>query len=368
MPPQPVFNFDDLLAPLSSANPCGLDARRDISPGAVYFALKDARASARAHERQSDSDDEASAPLAHWQTVFDLAVGLLSRQAKDLEVTAWLIEASLRLHGFAGLRDGFRLAHALVERYWDTLFPLPDEEGVAIRVSALSGLNGAGFEGTLIQAIRKVPLTEHTGAGPFAFWHYTLANRPAPPAQPGRPAALPPASLEEIKEAARQSSDAFRQDLRDDLEAARAAFRLLTQALDERCGEDAPPSSAIFNVIEDVATAIDHLTDGTGTTASKNGALASTDMIVGPVAEPDIASSVAVFGGPIRSREDAFRRLQEVAEYFRRSEPHSPVSYTLDDLVRRGRMSLPELLVELLPDQGARNIFLTAAGIRPRQE
>src|SRR5258705_13586783 len=102
MPSQPVFNFDDLLAPLSSANPCGLDARRDISPGAVYFALKDARASARAHERQSDSDDEASAPLAHWQTVFDLAVGLLSRQAKDLEVTAWLIEASLRLHGFAG--------------------------------------------------------------------------------------------------------------------------------------------------------------------------------------------------------------------------------------------------------------------------
>jgi type VI secretion system protein ImpA len=364
MPSQSVFNFDVLLAPLSPANPCGLDARRDTSPSAVYFALKDARATARALERQADSDEEAGVPVTHWQTAFDLAVGLLSRQAKDLEVTAWLIEASLRLHGFAGLRDGFRLAHALIERYWDTLFPLPDEEGVATRVSALSGLNGAGFEGTLIQAIRKVPLTEPSGTGPFAFWHYTLANRPVPPVQPGRPAPPPPTSIEEIKEAARKSSSAFRQDLRDDLEAARAAFRLLTQALDERCGEDAPPSSAIFNVIEDVATALDHLADGAGPIAPGNGASIPGDAI----AEPAGADPAGTFGGPIRSREDAFRQLQQVAEYFRRSEPHSPVSYTLDDLVRRGRMSLPELLVELLPDQGARNIFLTAAGIRPRQE
>ena len=368
MPSQPVLNLDDLLAPLSSANPCGMDARHDVSPSAVYFALKDARAAARAHERQSDSDEEVGGLMTHWQAVFDLAVGLLSRQAKDLEVTAWLIEASLRLHGFAGLRDGFRLAHGLIERYWDDLFPLPDEEGIATRVSAFGGLNGSGSEGTLIQAIRKVPLTEPGGAGPFAFWHYTLANRPAAPTQAGRPAPRPATSIETIKEAARKSSDAFRRNLRDDLEEARAAFRLVTQALDQRCGEEAPPSSAILNVVDDVVSALDHLTDRAAATAAQNGSALSTDAIVDDAAEPDVASPVALFGGPIRSREEAFRQLQEVAEYFRRSEPHSPISYTLDDLVRRGRMSLPELLAELLPDQGARNIFLTAAGIRPRQE
>lgn len=368
MPSQSVFNLDDLMAPLSSSNPCGLDARGDVSPNAVYFALKDARAAARAHERQSDADEEASGPFAHWQTVFDLAVGLLSRQTKDLEVTAWLIEASLRLHGFAGLRDGFRLAQELIERYWDNLFPLPDEEGIATRVSAFGGLNGVGSEGTLIQAIRKVPLTEPGGAGPFAFWHYTLANRPAVPNPPGRPAAPPATPIDAIKEAARKSSDAFRRNLRGDLEEARAAFRLVTQALDERCGAEAPPSSAILNVLDDVASAFDHLTDRAAAAASQNGTAGSTEVIGNGPAQPDATGPTALVGGPIQSREEAFSQLREVAEYFRRSEPHSPISYTLDDLVRRGRMSLPELLIELLPDQGARNIFLTAAGIRPRQE
>lgn len=361
----PAFNLDVLLAPLSSAMPCGSDARRDTSPNAVYFALKDARARARAHERQADSDEDTGTPLAHWQTVFDLCLTLLSEQAKDLEVAAWLIEASLRLHGFAGLRDGFHLAHGLIERYWDDLFPLPDEDGVAIRIAALGGLNGLGSEGTLIQALRKAPLTEPGGAEVFAFWHYMLANRPPAPAGSGRPPVLPSVTIEEIREAVRRSSSSFLRDLRDDLQAARTTFRLLIGALDQRCGDDAPPSSAIVNVLEEISDALDHLTEGAGLNET-----ASLEPPAETIVEEDPAAPAALppSGGPVRSREDALRQLQEVAEYFRRTEPHSPLSYTLDDLVRRGRMSLPELLVELLPDQGARNIFLTAAGIRPRQD
>jgi type VI secretion system protein ImpA len=264
------------------------------------------------------------------------------------------------------LRDGFQLVQGLIERYWDTLYPQPDEDGIGTRVSALGGLNGMGSEGTLIQAIRKVPLSEPGGAGPYAFWHYTLASRPAAP-QNGRPATGPALTVDDVREAVKQSSAAFLGNLRDDLAAARTVFGQVSRMLDERCGEDAPPSSAIANVLEDVAAALDHLAEGTLPSAA-NGHAVATGVLVGEVAAP-VAEPAAMFGGPLRSREDAFRQLQEVADYFRRSEPHSPLSYTLDDLIRRGRMSLPELLAELLPDQGARNMLLTAAGIRPpRQE
>jgi predicted component of type VI protein secretion system len=40
-----------------------------------------------------------------------------------------------------------------------------------------------------------------------------------------------------------------------------------------------------------------------------------------------------IASGAISTREDAFATLARVADYFRYSEPHSPISYTLDELV-----------------------------------
>jgi type VI secretion system protein ImpA len=61
------------------------------------------------------------------------------------------------------------------------------------------------------------------------------------------------------------------------------------------------------------------------------------------------------------------RELIRIADYFRRTEPQSPLAYTLDDAVRRGRMSWPELLAELVTDDSTRNAMLTSLGIRPPQ-
>jgi type VI secretion system protein ImpA len=69
--------------------------------------------------------------------------------------------------------------------------------------------------------------------------------------------------------------------------------------------------------------------------------------------------------GHAASREDALRALSEIANFFRRTEPHSPLSYTLDEAVRRGRMTWPELLAEVVADMDARNSILTTLGIRP---
>jgi type VI secretion system protein ImpA len=66
----------------------------------------------------------------------------------------------------------------------------------------------------------------------------------------------------------------------------------------------------------------------------------------------------------LRTRDDAIRQLEDLAEFFRRTEPHSPLAYTLDDAVRRARMALPDLLAEVLPDNGARQAMLTMLGIR----
>jgi type VI secretion system protein ImpA len=59
------------------------------------------------------------------------------------------------------------------------------------------------------------------------------------------------------------------------------------------------------------------------------------------------------------------RELARIADHFRRTEPHSPLAYTLDEAVRRARLTWPELVAEVVPDAAARTAMLTMLGIRP---
>ncbi|MGR5127891.1 type VI secretion system protein TssA [Photobacterium swingsii] len=53
----------------------------------------------------------------------------------------------------------------------------------------------------------------------------------------------------------------------------------------------------------------------------------------------------------VQNRDQAFHQMRELAEFFMKTEPHSPVSYLLEKAIRWGYLSLPELMTELLSDQ-----------------
>ena len=63
------------------------------------------------------------------------------------------------------------------------------------------------------------------------------------------------------------------------------------------------------------------------------------------------------------NREEAHRNLLQVAKFFRETEPHSPVPYMLEQAVRWGNLSLPELLSELITDDRARQDYFKMTGI-----
>jgi type VI secretion system protein ImpA len=63
------------------------------------------------------------------------------------------------------------------------------------------------------------------------------------------------------------------------------------------------------------------------------------------------------------TREQAFQQLLQLAAYFRRTEPHSPLSYSIERVVRWGQMPLPELLNEIVTEENARNNLFWLAGI-----
>ena len=67
--------------------------------------------------------------------------------------------------------------------------------------------------------------------------------------------------------------------------------------------------------------------------------------------------------GPIGSRDDAFRRLREAADYLRRTEPHSPVPYLVDRAVSWGEMPFRDVLKDVLRDDKAFKNILETLGM-----
>ncbi|MEZ5666425.1 MAG: type VI secretion system protein TssA [Alphaproteobacteria bacterium] len=369
----PVLDLDSLVAPISDEAPTGEDLRADASPTSIYYQLKDARSSARAAERQSAAEGESGSVPDQWRVILDKAPAVLAERSKDLEIAAWLIEALVRFHGFAGLRDGFRLITALVGAHWAGLYPVEDEDGLETKIAPLTGLNGEGADGTLIMPIRQIPLTEPGDTGPLAYWHYQQADAVGRIADEDKRQARIDAgaiTVDQFNAAVNATSPGFYQRLFEDAAEATAAFAEMEAVLNELCGADGPPTGAIRSSMSDVIDLVRYAARDRMPVAAAEPEAAGDAAQAPAAGGGGEAAAAAPRGGSdvIANREDAFRLILKAAEFFRRNEPHSPIAYTLEDLVRRGRMSLHELLIELLPDGDARRGFLTAAGIKPRAD
>lgn len=366
MPSPSALDIDALLQPISGESTTGIDLRLDPSPTSPYYQVKDARSAARADERQGlfggvIGPDEA----ARWRPVTELAPEILRDRAKDLEIVAFLIEALARTGGFGGLRDGFRIAREFVERFWDDVYPMPDEYGMETRVAPLVGLNGSGGGGVLLSPIARIPITQGGDQGPFAKWNVDQATeleRLDLEAREERVAAGA-SDMAQINAAVMATDNAFYEALVDDIAGAIEEWNALGAALDERAGAESPATSHVREALESVLASIRHV-------ASSKLPVPSTDTDAESVDEDSSSDGApaserqAAPKGELETREQALHQLAKISEFFKRTEPHSPLAYILDRGVRWANTPLPQLLAELIPDQGARETFNALTGVQ----
>jgi type VI secretion system protein ImpA len=360
-----IVDVDGLLQPISEDAPAGTDPRADTSSSSLYYRTKDARNAARSAERASV--EIGSPPPEEWDVVLETAMEILAGHAKDLEIASWLVEALVRRHGFEGLRDGLNVLGGIASNFWDSCFPELDEDGVEGKVSSVAGLSGSGAVGTLIQPVRLTPLT-HGSMASFSLWSYEQATELEKITDPNRKNARIEAgsvTMEQfVQSVAETPPGEFHQKVEVVGESLRA-LKTMSDAFDAVAGSDSPPISGLRELLEQINSSIRHFAAGK---------LEAAAYAVASEEEAGSAETVATDGivsvAPARraegysSREEALAELVKIATYFRKTEPHSPISYTLEEAVRRARMSLPELLSELAEDPAHIQRILMAAGIR----
>jgi type VI secretion system protein ImpA len=355
-----------MLAPLETgAAGSGSDLRADFSSNSPYQLLRDARSLARTTERAQDKGETVDVPPAdHWRAVLSAGQQVLAQESKDFEAAAWLTEALVRLHGLEGLAAGARLIEGLCERYWDDGFPRPDEEGLEVRVGPIGGLSGgSGVEGTVLQPLRRITLFRRADGSPVDLYLWQQAQEASAlneERQNARYAAgVPELGALEIEAGLDKK---FLAATRDAAVTALEDWRSMDRALDQRLGSDAPSMRKVTDLLEQInqLCARTVVTEPGASVLPVSGHAESGD---------DAGTAAGVTEGspdwnPVRTRETALDQLEAIAAFFERTEPHSPLGYTLRETVRRARMPLPELLQEVLLNDEARVGMLSRLGMR----
>jgi type VI secretion system protein ImpA len=368
-----LLDLETLLAPLSGDNPAG----EDISFADDYDQIKEARRADDPNEPRGEWGEEPK--VAEWRKARDLATEVLTEKSKDLQVACWLCEAVTELHGFAGLHDGLELMRGLIENFWDTLYPSLEDGDLEPRSGKLTWLAT-----NLPPVIRRIALTSpETGGYGWQRWDESrqLENlgRQNPEAMEqaiadGKIAAAT------FDKAVRDTSGDFYHALYDAVGLCRSDIGDLEQAVDGRFGRDAPSLIEIRKAIQDCYQLVERLAREKGvlaatataaaaaageeTTAGVAVAATTTTGVILPGVASLPAAALVLPATALQTRQEALRRLEEIALFFRQTEPHNPVSYLIERAVKWGNMTLLEWLQEIKNEGESLEGLLKTLGIK----
>src|SRR5262245_49197510 len=356
-----TVEIEPLLAPISADRPAGESLLYDP----VYDELKTA---VRGGARSQLEESEAAPP--DWKGVLGLASNVLARRSKDLQVAAWLTEALTRTYGFPGLRDGLRVLRALQESFWDELHPQIEDGDLEFRAGRLSYLNesaaGAARE-SLAAAVEAIPITNGAAGESYGYVDYrdsrdveNLGRQD--PEKYGAALAAGRLSGEQWDRAVAAGRRAFYEPVYADANEALEECDRLQAVVSERFGKNAPSLLNVRKAIEDTRDLVWRILE-----EKRRLEPDPADAVAEPGATPAAAGG-AQPSGPLpldpRDRADAVRRLGAVAAFFKRTEPHSPVSYLVQKAMRWADMPLDAWLQEVLVDETSMARVRELLGIR----
>jgi type VI secretion system protein ImpA len=352
MPSPQTIDIETLLDAIPGEKPAGESLRYTE----IYTAIPQAMQS-------GDNRDplEPTVKKADWPTVIDMATDVLQHQSKDLQIAAWAVEALVGLDGFAGLRDGLSLLSELQDRFWESLYPGVEEGQLDLeyRAGPLEGLNQK-----LPTAIRGVPLTYLRDEKGYSWRHWKESRDVENfrlKSQTEYEAALADDKItgERWDKAVAATSLASYETLFEDLQESREAYERLNRVLDERFGREAPNLLAIKEALDDCSALIEAIVKNKEGLESKptlpederkarGGFFARRRHSKEERTPTDPEAFSETLPLEPQDRDDALRRLAAVAAYFRRTEPHSPVSYLVGRAIRWGEMPLEEWLHDVI--------------------
>lgn len=360
------MDLNRLLEPISKADPCGVDLRTvDSSHVAAekYFLLKEIRNDQRRQERKNiEVEHTLEINAKPWLEVVNLATELLFKYTKDLEVASWLLEGLVRTEKFSGLAQGLQIFTGLITKYSKQLYPLlEDEEEQDIRLASIGMLGGKHEVGTIVVALYYHALLPTVSGDNLNAW----SVRRIIESQGGNADDVRPESLmerEEIRKAIVQLEAQEFDSIADDLANARERFVEFNKSLSAAFSASAPDLSGLRSTLEycySIAESIKAIRASQAVSARGEEDEEEEQPVSSFSRE---ALSLSSLTASQLNKEGAIRILEVAAQFFLEADRHSPISYSLERIIRWARATLPEVLLETM-EPNARSLYCKITGV-----
>jgi len=382
-----TLDIDGLLAPISEALPCG-ESRENSSSvelSRAFAVVSGEWHAAKAQEKKWSNNQllfegrDASVAHAVWQPIAEKALEYLQRYSKDARILCSLIESMTRLNGFNGLQQSLSLLRQLLERYPTALNPRPqtaDGPEPAEEFAPFDSISSNLISTVFLEGIQQASVSSSSEFRLVSFYNFELAKF-------FDEANLDEKVKEQLLTEGQLTQDRFNQvfrripkedlqqtqkDIGGSLEEAKKINQLLLKLRPENAPADISISNTV-NLLERIEAwflqlAAGKLSENKIAAGDPKGGTGGTSSASQGAATS--GSGVAILEGQLQNREQAFEQLLKVAEYFRKTEPHSPISYSLEQAVRWGRMPLPQFLEEVLQNGDALSEVYRRIGYRPK--
>lgn len=354
----PVIDLDGILQPISEDKPSG----ENLQYSGVYDEIREAR---RADLDVAQGQWQTELKTADYRHVIDVAVPALLTQTKDLQIAAWLSESLTRQYGYSGLRDSLKLMRGLQENFWETCYPEVDEGDEEGRANAIAWMDkecalsiqlapisaGENLSYLAWEESKRFDIPENLETVEYA--DQEKYNKLRAQAEEERRT-----TGEMWRKSKSQTRRAFYEQLSFTLEECWTEFNSLNLEIEAKFDRNqAPAMTLLKKILEDIRSGVKRLLQEKREQEpdEAEAAVADGEETIGENGEVVVSAGgsggVATTGGAVRSRQDALKRLSDVADFFRTTEPHSPVSYLVQRAVKWGNMPLDNWLAEVIKDE-----------------
>ncbi len=348
-----IINFETLLAPVSEEKPSGEYLRYS----GIYDEISEAR---RADKDVPQGEWQTEVKVADFRKVISLAVPALEKDTKDVQIAAWLSEALVNEHGFVGLSDSLKLMSGFQENFWETLHPEIDEGDMEGRANAI-----AWMEEQASFALRKAKITGYTG---YSYIDFEDSKRFDIPDNIESLDSTEQARYNELRTQAEKENRvtankwraemanmrrAFYEDLNFLIDECWAAYNEINRVIEEKFDRNqAPGLNNLKKSLDEVHSQVKKiLEDKRAEEPDEADEAAEGETVAGEDGAIIKVAGVATASGAIQNRQDALKRLADIATFFQKTEPHSPISYLVQRAVKWGNMPLETWLQDVIKDE-----------------
>lgn len=200
--------------------------------------------------------------------------------------------------------------------------------------------------------VKEIPLTEGRGTAYSVIDYEAAKSRASKAEQSGdSQSANTGLKLADFEAARKKSSRSFFEKLLNEAQLSLQALKQLEIAADARLGLDGPSFSPAREAIEQVLQTISRFAQDAGVRSADVHAAGGEDEVTASAVIDGL--NTQRHAGIIQSRADALGQLRDVAEFFRRTEPHSPVAYLAEKAAAWGDMPLHTWLSTVIKDPGS---------------